>query len=111
MKDVYWNQTVPTALPYTQETTHYRKEEPKGSAETKDDNDGDIYYSRSVMFENQCCQLHTVWKFQDFTVIQILREIYFGESRVSKIAILQFLPFLGLLSKCYEFGVKECKNS
>ena len=45
MKDVYWNQTVPTALPYTKETTHYRKEEPKGSAENKDEED--IYYSRS----------------------------------------------------------------
>ena len=90
MKDVYWSQTVPSALPYTVETgkseiqkpfkkcpdqdisifpqrtiylvldriyhtdynyfnlfplAHYRKEEPKGSAENKLDED--IYYSRS----------------------------------------------------------------
>ena len=29
----------------------------------------------------------TVWKFQDFSVIQILREINFGDSRSSKIAV------------------------
>ena len=33
----------------------------------------------------------TVWKFQDFSITQILREINFGESRSSKIAnSLQF---------------------
>ena len=31
--------------------------------------------------------LLTVWKFHDFSVIQILREINFGESRSSKTAI------------------------
>ena len=30
---------------------------------------------------------HTLWKLQDFSKIQILREINFGESRSSKIAI------------------------
>ena len=37
------------------------------------------------MWQHQCCQL-TVWKYQDFSVIQILREINFGESRSSKFA-------------------------
>ena len=32
--------------------------------------------------------LGTVWKFQDFSVIQILLEITFGEYRTSKTAIL-----------------------
>ena len=32
----------------------------------------------------------TAWKFQDFCVIQILREINFGESRSSKTAVLSF---------------------
>ena len=32
----------------------------------------------------------TVWKFQDFSVTQILREINFGECRSSKTAFLQF---------------------
>lgn len=40
LKDVYWNQVIPTALPYTVETAHYRKEEPKGSAENEQE---DIY--------------------------------------------------------------------
>ena len=34
--------------------------------------------------------LVTVWKFQDFYVIQILREINFGESRSSKTVIFSF---------------------
>ena len=43
---------------------------------------------------------YTVWKFQDFSVIQILREIKFGESRSSKTAILAnfgALNFVGLV--------------
>ena len=36
VKDVYWNQVIPTALPYTVETAHYRKDEPKGSAENEE---------------------------------------------------------------------------
>ena len=32
-KDIHWADTVPTILPYTEETVHYRKEEPKQSAE------------------------------------------------------------------------------
>ena len=42
----------------------------------------------------------TVWKFQDLSVIQILREIKFGESRSSKTAILAnfgALNFVGLV--------------
>ena len=31
--------------------------------------------------------LHTVWKNQNFSVIQILREINFGQSRISKTAV------------------------
>lgn len=45
LKDTYWNQVVPAALPYTADTIHYRKDEPRGSAENKDDND--IYLSKS----------------------------------------------------------------
>ena len=32
-KDIHWADTVPTILPYTEETVHYRKEEPKCGAE------------------------------------------------------------------------------
>ena len=32
-KDIHWADTVPTTLPYTEETVHYRKEEPMGGAE------------------------------------------------------------------------------
>ena len=46
LRDVYWNQVVPSTLPYTEETAHYRKDEPKGSTEQ---NDEDIYYSKSQM--------------------------------------------------------------
>jgi len=45
LKDTYWNQVVPAALPYTADTIHYRKDEPRGSAENKDDEQ--IYLSKS----------------------------------------------------------------
>ena len=40
---------------------------------------------------------NTVWKFQDFSVTQILREIVFGGSRCSKIAILAILGALNFV--------------
>ena len=36
-------------------------------------------------------KVYTVWKFQDFSVTQILREINFGESRSSKTAVYSIL--------------------
>ncbi|QQP39662.1 Uncharacterized protein FKW44_020614 [Caligus rogercresseyi] len=39
LKDLHWNETVPTNLPYTEDTEHYRKEEPKGGAEKVLDDD------------------------------------------------------------------------
>ena len=43
----------------------------------------------------------TVWKFQDFSITQILREIIFGDSRNAKSAILTHLETLN--SDLYEF--------
>ena len=37
---------------------------------------------------------HTMWKFHDLSIIQILREINFRDSRVSKSAILTHLESL-----------------
>ncbi len=50
LRDMYWNESVPTVLPYTKETEQYRKEEPKGSAEVKEeaDNASSTYYK--IMF-------------------------------------------------------------
>ena len=39
LKDMHWNESVPITLPYTEETQHYRKEEPKGSAEQREEDD------------------------------------------------------------------------
>jgi len=39
LKDMHWNESVPITLPYTEETQHYRKEEPKGSAEQREEED------------------------------------------------------------------------
>ena len=39
LKDMHWNESVPINLPYTEETQHYRKEEPKGSAEQREEDD------------------------------------------------------------------------
>lgn len=33
LKDQYWEEVVPKELPYTVASEHYRREEPKGSAE------------------------------------------------------------------------------
>ena len=35
LKDIHWEEHVPAVLPYTEETVHYRKEEPMGGAEKK----------------------------------------------------------------------------
>ena len=44
-----------------------------------------------VFFMTKVSAPTTVWKFQDFSVIQILREINFGESRSSKTAVFAIL--------------------
>ena len=43
-----------------------------------------------------------MWKFGEFSVVQILRELYFGACRSSKIALLAVLVALNsiLLVKC-----------
>ena len=38
LKDIHWEEHVPAVLPYTEETVHYRKEEPMGGAEKKVNN-------------------------------------------------------------------------
>ena len=55
-----------------------------------------------------------VWKFQDFCVIQILREINFGESRSSKIAffaILVTLDFVDMVNFSLQKVQKFIKKS
>ena len=42
--------------------------------------------------------LSTVWKFQDFSVTQILREINYGESRSSKTAVFAILGVLNFVN-------------
>ena len=41
---------------------------------------------------------YTVWKVHDFSVIQILREINFGESRRSKTAVLAIIEALKMIN-------------
>ena len=41
--------------------------------------------------------IYTVWTFQDFSVIQNLREINFGESRSSKTAVFGIFGLLGFV--------------
>ena len=42
---------------------------------------------KKQLFQN-LCYLDTVWKFHDFSITQILREINFRDSRCAKSAIL-----------------------
>ena len=54
-----------------------------------------------------------MWKFQDVSVIQIFREIYFGESRNSKTAvfsILEALNFMILVNFSLSENAKINKN-
>ena len=53
---------------------------------------------------------HTVWKFQNFSVTQILREINFGESRSYEsavFAILEALDLVDFLNLSFQ-KVKKC---
>ena len=59
-----------------------------------------------------------MWKFQDFSVIQILREINFGESRSTKTAVFAIsgsLYFDNLLNICLQkvkkFTLENVKRS
>ena len=45
---------------------------------------------------NQVCTVSTVWKLQDFSVTQILREINFGHVEHTKTAILNIWAALNL---------------
>ena len=49
----------------------------------------------------------TVWKFHDFSIIQILREINFGDSRSTKSAILANLEALNFLKISLIFALYE----
>ena len=42
VKDIHWADTVPTILPYTEETVRYPKEEPMCGAEKNVSNENDI---------------------------------------------------------------------
>ena len=48
----------------------------------------------------------TVWKFQDFSITQILRESNFGESRSSKNAIFGTLTFVNLV----DFNIQKVQK-
>ena len=57
-----------------------------------------------------CCLRFTVWKFQDFSAIQILCEINFGESRSSKTAILAILEALKMVHLA-NFSIQKVKKN
>ncbi|TRY73961.1 hypothetical protein TCAL_11346 [Tigriopus californicus] len=54
LKDMYFNDPLPPTLPYTKETEHFRKEEPKGSAEVKEEADSSsmLYYKLDFLHRN-----------------------------------------------------------
>lgn len=45
LKDQYWEEVVPKDLPYTVASEHYRRHEPKGSAETYKVKEADAVYA------------------------------------------------------------------
>ena len=53
----------------------------------------EVDFQTIVAFQTLCWVL-TMWKFQDFSVIEILREINFGEYKSSKTAYLAIMETL-----------------
>ena len=53
-----------------------------------------IQILREINFGESISSKSTVWKFHDFSITQILREINFGVSRSAKSAILTYLETL-----------------
>lgn len=45
LKDQYWEEVVPKDLPYTVASEHYRRDEPKGSAEMYKVKEADAVYA------------------------------------------------------------------
>ena len=75
-------------------------------------NELDTVYEKAL---NQCCQLnpYTVWKFQDFCITEILREINFEDSRSAKsavFAILGAVNFVHLVNFSLQKVQKFIKN-
>lgn len=48
LKDQYWEEVVPTELPYTVASEHYRRYEPKGSAENYKVKQADAMYANII---------------------------------------------------------------
>ncbi|XP_055696715.1 bestrophin-3 isoform X4 [Phlebotomus papatasi] len=53
LKDQYWEEVVPKDLPYTQASEHYRRHEPKGSAENYRVKPADAVYANIVPSKNR----------------------------------------------------------
>ena len=51
----------------------------------------------NILEKRECKYSHTVWKFQDFSITQILCEIKFMDSRSAKSALLTHLEALKFL--------------
>lgn len=47
LQDPYWDEVVPTKMPYTKAAQHYRRDQPIGSAEHFKIKDGDTAYEPS----------------------------------------------------------------
>lgn len=48
LKDQYWEEVVPAELPYTVASEHYRRSEPKGSAENYKVKEADAMYANII---------------------------------------------------------------
>lgn len=53
LKDQYWEEVVPTELPYTVASEHYRRYEPKGSAENYKVKQADAMYANIMPSKRQ----------------------------------------------------------
>lgn len=89
LKDQYWNQVVPDELPYTVASEHYRKYEPKGSAEHYKVKQSDAMYANIAVSNKRQQQPD---------------DVYADYVRISK---YEYLPYSYIAKNVNEFSIKE----
>lgn len=93
-KDQYWEEVVPKDLPYTVASEHYRRSEPKGSAEKYKIKAEDAVYA-NIMPKRS---IHDPDAYADY----VRRQLFFLFKSLTKIS--QFFPFLLIGKRRYSNG-------
>lgn len=66
LKDQYWEEVVPKDLPYTVASEHYRRDEPKGSAELYKVKEADAVYANIMPMKRISDDVYASQQFADY---------------------------------------------